>query len=115
MGKTYTIMREFASPFDKQNMKAYNPYIIVNYVKGERLRKEVHLPKTKATSMADQTLIGTKDEAYYLDRSGAYPFAIDIPVWNFKPVTETKHIDEEYPRFKKWADSKGVSDEDWYK
>lgn len=115
MGKTYTIMREFASPFDKQNMKAYNPYIIVNYVKGERQRKEVHLPKTKATSMADQTLIGTKDEAYYLDRSGAYPFAIDIPVWNFKPVTETKHIDEEYPRFKKWADSKGVSDEDWYK
>lgn len=114
MGKTYTVTREFGSPFSKQDLKAYNPYIIVKYVAGEKGRKEVHLPKTKATSMADQSLAGTGDDAYYLDRAGAYPFAIDIPIWNFKPVTETRHIDEEYPGFKRWADSKGSNDENWY-
>lgn len=116
MERTYTVTREFSSPsFSKQDLKVYNPYIIVNYATGENKRKEVHLPKYKATDLADQTFIGSEDDAYYLDKTGAYPFAIDIPIWNFKPVTETKHIDDEYSAFKKWANSKGNTDKDWYK
>lgn len=115
-GKTYTVTRTFGAnnTFSKDDLKDYNPYIIVNYVVGQRQRTEVHLPKHNATSFADAALIGSKDDAYYIDRKGNYPFAIDIPKLNFIPVTETKRIDSEYPDFSKWAESKGTSYTDWY-
>ena len=95
----------------------YNPYIIVRYVenKNSNKRTEVHLPKRQATNKADQTKNGTGKDAYYIDKDGAYPFAIDIPIKNFVPVSESKHIDVEYPKFKSWADSNGSKDHDWYK
>lgn len=114
IGKTYTITREFNASFKKDDLKGYNPYIIVKYADGQKDRTEVHLPKYKATSLANQSLIGTNKDAYYIDREGAYPFAIDIPVLGFKPVTERQRIDSEYPDFTKWADSKGAKYTDWY-
>lgn len=114
IGKTYTITREFNASFKKDDLKGYNPYIIVKYADGQKDRTEVHLPKHKATSLANQSLIGTNKDAYYIDREGAYPFAIDIPVLGFKPVTERQRIDSEYPDFTKWADSKGAKYTDWY-
>ncbi|SHJ14212.1 LruC domain-containing protein [Bacteroides stercorirosoris] len=114
IGKTYTITREFNASFKKDDLKGYNPYIIVKYADGQKDRAEVHLPKHKATSLANQSLIGTNKDAYYIDREGAYPFAIDIPVLGFKPVTERQRIDSEYPDFTKWADSKGAKYTDWY-
>ena len=59
--------------------------------------------KEKAQKIAD-----------YIDKEGAYPFAIDIPILNFISVTEKKSIDTEYPNFKAWADSKGEKYTDWY-
>lgn len=116
VGKTYTITREFdGKSLSKEDIAEYNPYIIVNYVQDDKARKEVHLPKQKATSLADQSLIGDKDDAYYLKRDGKYPFAIDIPIWGFKVVTESKHIDAEYNGFAKWAESDGQTHKDWYK
>lgn len=115
IGKAYTIAREFdGKSLRKESINEYNPYIIVNYAEGEKDRKEVHLPKQKATDWVDKSLIGDKDDAYYLKRDGSYPFAIDIPIWGFKVVTESKHIDDEYPKFKSWAKSFGKSDTDWY-
>lgn len=114
IGKTYTITREFNASFKKDDLKGYNPYIIVKYADGQKDRTEVHLPKYKATSLANQSLIGTNKDAYYIDREGAYPFAIDIPVLGFKPVTERQRIDSEYPDFTKWAESKGAKYTDWY-
>ena len=114
IGKTYTITREFNASFKKDDLKGYNPYIIVKYAEGQKDRTEVHLPKHKATSLANQSLIGTNKDAYYIDREGAYPFAIDIPVLGFKPVTERQRIDSEYPDFTKWAESKGGKYTDWY-
>ena len=114
IGKTYTITREFNASFKKDDLKGYNPYIIVKYADGQKDRTEVHLPKHKATSLANQSLIGTNKDAYYIDREGAYPFAIDIPVLGFKPVTERQRIDSEYPDFTKWAESKGAKYTDWY-
>lgn len=115
-GQSCQITRELNGAFTKDELSShsYNPYIIVNYVKGEAGRTEVHLPKHKATSMADQDKIGTKKDAYYIDREGAYPFAIDIPIRNFTTVSESHRIDSEYPEFSKWANSKGAECADWY-
>lgn len=116
--QSYQITREFDvnQTFKKDDLllHTYNPYIIVNYIEGAENRTEVHLPKHKATSMADQNKIGSKDDAYYIDRQGAYPFAIDIPILNFKSVTESHRIDSEYPDFSKWAESKGTKYTNWY-
>lgn len=113
--KVYAITRDFTSgAFNKNDLKPYNPYIIVKYAAGQKSRTEVHLPKYEATSFADLSLIGTGKDAYYIDKEGAYPFAIDIPILDFIPVTEKYSIDTEYPKFKDWADSKGAKYTDWY-
>lgn len=116
-GQSYQIVREFVKESiskDELLWHPYNPYIIVKYVAGEKNRTEVHLPKHKATSMADQDKIGSQKDAYYIDRQGAYPFAIDIPILDFTTVTETHHIDLEYPDFSNWANSKGSEHTNWY-
>lgn len=119
LGKTFTVTRKFNAKYSfyKQEIAAYNPYIIVRYVDNPQNKKriEVHLPKHRPTDYADNSMNGTKNDAYYIDKGGIYPFAIDIPVINFKAVTESKHIDIEYPRFKTWAESRGTKDQDWYK
>ena len=113
---TCTITRTFEkASFEKENLKGYNPYIIVKYAAGQEGRTEVHLPKYAPTSYADMSLIGSGEDAYYIDREGVYPFAIDIPMLDFIPVTETHNIDTEYPYFKEWAVSKGSKYTDWYK
>lgn len=99
-----------------------NPFIISQYVANKNNRTEVHLPKAKATSKADQSQLGDKDDAYYVDKSGKYPFAIMIPKAvatdnnkdGFIPATEKKNISIEYKKFNSWADSKGTNDTDWY-
>lgn len=93
--------------------------IITKYVAGQDNRTEVHLPKAKATSRADPNQAGDKDDAYYIDKDGKYPFAIMIPErvaegGKFTPVTERVKIDMEYPDFSKWADSFGKECTDWY-
>lgn len=115
IGKKYVVTREFNGSFRKNELVAYNPYIIVNYSQGKQSRTEVHLPKHKATDFADMSLIGSSDDAYFIKRDGEYPFAIDIPILNFTPVTERRSIDIEYPGFATWADSKGQQCKDWYK
>lgn len=112
---TCTITRTFEkATFNKENLKIYNPYIIVKYAAGQQNRTEVHLPKYSPTSYADKSLIGSGEDAYYIDRKGTYPYAIDIPIWDFIPVTETHNIDTEYSYFKDWADSKGKEHTNWY-
>ena len=112
---TCTITRTFdKATFNKENLKGYNPYIIVSYKADQKNRTEVHLPKYSPTSYADKSLNGSSNDAYYIDRDGAYPFAIDIPIWGFTPVTETHNIDTEYSYFKDWADSRGSKYTDWY-
>lgn len=103
IGNKYVVTREFNGSFLKNQLLSYNPYIIVKYSQGEQNRTEVHLPKHKATAYANQSLIGSNDDAYYIDRKGAYPFAIDIPMLGFTPVTERNRIDSQYPGFATWA------------
>ncbi len=111
-----TVTREFSGTagFNKQDLKAYNPYVIPAYVKGADSRVEVHLPKHKPTSKINSKLVGTGDDAFYIDKDGMYPFAIDIPIGGFRATTERARIDEEYPDFATWVESKGEKATGWY-
>jgi hypothetical protein len=95
----------------------YNPYVIANF-KGEASnRTEVHLPKHAATSKANADQIGSKDDAYFVDKAGVYPFALKLPLGGsnpFIPVTEQVSIDKEYNYYKAWVESKMTGFGGWY-
>ncbi|MCC8172734.1 MAG: LruC domain-containing protein [Parabacteroides sp.] len=117
INKTFTVTRDFMQgsipPIRKDEMKKYNPYLISGY-KGETPRVEVHLPKHKPTDKIDAALVGTGDDAYYVDKDGLYPFAIDLPVTGFSQTDERTAIGVVYPDFSKWVESKGEQATDWY-
>lgn len=118
IGQEFTIKRTFAEgsyPNNTIYARNYNPFIVANYVAGTKNRTEVHLPKAKATSWADSNNGG--ENAYYVNKEGKYPFAIDLQgATNFQLVSEKVKIGEssEYPLFNNWVESKGLSHTDWY-
>lgn len=115
-GNTYTIERDMSGLSLKQEAAQtdFNPYIITRSFSSEN-RIEVHLPMHEMTSAADKSLM-TLDNAYYIAKDKIYPFAIDIPISGFIPSDETQRIDSpgQYPSFRKWAESKGKENKDWY-
>lgn len=116
--KEFVLTREFSgsASFNKTDFKEYNPFIIPNYT-GKIPRAEVHLPKQAPTAYADKTLLYTKDDAYYVDKGGRYPFAILLPVHHFTPVLEGNPIGSQgqYADFTKWVQSGCKEYADWYK
>lgn len=118
IGKTFTVTRTFSEgsyPQTSSYTKNYNPFIVPDYVAGAKNRIEVHLPKASATSWASSNNGG--DNAYYVNKDGKYPFAIDLAgVSNFNQVTESKSIGStgEYPLFIDWVNAKGADYKDWY-
>lgn len=120
-GKTFTVKRTFnhslnsgikKTVLDEEN---YNPFIIAKYneISGKG-RTEIHLPKSQATSYSDTEQIGSADDAYYVNKDNKHPFAIEIPMLKWVPVTECVTIGDEYLRFNAWVESKGTTDKDWY-
>lgn len=99
----------------------YNPFIFNNTNRGT----EVHLPKYKPTSKADESLFGTEgdgsrpgDNLYYVVSRWLpqMPFAINLPgVKNFPIPDEFERISDTYPGFTSWVRSEGKTDKDWYK
>lgn len=118
IGKTFIVTREFteSTTFNKSELVAYKPYIIVNYVAGEVDRTEVHLPKNEPTILANTNLGLKEKNIWFIDKDGKYPYAIELPILNFTIVTETYHIDDEaeYPDFAGWCESRGETHTDWY-
>ncbi len=115
----FVVTRTFVatSQFDLIALKPYNPFVIVKYAPGNRKRVEVHLPKHNPTAYADPALIGTQADNYYIYNNGRYPFAFDLPVTGFKPITERAKIGTpgEYPTFNDWvAAGCGTAFADWY-
>ena len=93
----------------------YNPFIVENNDGSASKRKEVHLPKQTPTALGWNE--GNINQYYVDGMTGAYPFAIDIPVLNWEQVTESVAIGSkngEYPTFRNWADSNGQTHTDWY-
>jgi LruC domain-containing protein len=78
------------------------------------------LPGYLPTSKADFTLFGTKDDAskpgegiYYKTAEGM-PFALHLPVGQFKYPVEMSSITETHLKFTPWAASNGTTFADWY-
>ena len=93
----------------------FNPFIFLN---GDRT-KEVHLPKSAPTDLADLKLFGTQDDNTNLNTGNYYmsnkyfPWAINIPVQFTYPI-EKENISNAYLMFSKWATSNGTLYSDWY-
>lgn len=112
-------------PKEQFEMAPYNPFIITS-----SRAKEVHLTNRVPTRLAEQKWFGSGDDLsvygqgiYYITFVGTQqmPFAINIPS-NPNPELdipfvipkESKRIDNYYPRFINWINTKGEQDSDWY-
>lgn len=101
--------------YDQLNIGNFNPFIIVNKVRGV----EVHLRDDPPTSLADTKLLGTGNDAsdaakgiYYVT-SKNLPWAINIPQ-TFQYPIEKQDILGAYLHFADWAESNGTFYTDWY-
>ncbi|MCP9611451.1 LruC domain-containing protein [Coprobacter tertius] len=107
VGRTFNVDLDI-EPTDKDELIVpFNPFIFVD---GDR-SKEVHLTKMKPTAKANQK--GYSEFAKKYVTGGNFPFAMNIPIVNFKVSEEMKRIDSEYPLFIKWVE--GDKSIEWYK
>lgn len=118
---------------DRRYGEPVNPFIVVNGTT-ENSRTEVHLPTYPPTKKNNNALFNTENDCskgnegrYYIsDKESNYPFAIDlagvefvmdknnIVIPQFVTSPEGIAIDESYPGFINWVNSKGEKDQDWY-
>lgn len=118
IGETFTVTRTFNESNYPQNaiyVRNYNPFIVPDYAKGVKNRIEIHLPKAVATTWASSNDGG--ENAYYVNKDGKYPFAIDLSgVTTFDMISEGQKIGStgEYPFFLNWVESAGKNYTDWY-
>jgi len=79
---------------------------------------ETHLRGKPATKLADKSLFNTGDDASSLgvtySTADNLPWAIEIPVADFKYPLERANIREAYLKFTNWATSGGNASVDWY-
>ncbi len=93
----------------------YNPFIVVNQVRG----LEVHLPDKAPTDKADNNYFGTADDnsipssGRYYKSSTNLPWAINIGS-QFAYPSEKSEITQAYLKFAGWAESSGALNADWY-
>lgn len=106
----------------------YNPFICPSSAgfAPETLRKEIHLTNYAPTSLADPYPFGRNDDKSSLDQSGnpvgpyyyvtseLYPFALDLPITDYRIPAETVEMGEFYPSFPGWVKSTGTENKDWY-
>lgn len=118
IGNTYTLTRTFGegvlknANFDDH----FNPFVVSQYVAGDKNRVEIHLPGFAMTSWANSTLADEGHNAYYISDDGNYPFAIKLEnARNWEPVTEGVRIgsEGEYSRFNAWVADPSTN-ADWY-
>lgn len=97
------------------NIGAFNPFLIVNKVRGH----EIHLPNYTPTLKADPALFGMWEDAskpqqgkYYVTRNNL-PWAINL-YERFDYPKEKRDITHAYHKFVPWAVSGGNLFPDWY-
>jgi LruC domain-containing protein len=114
---TMFVYINFVTPvtFTTLGTPPYNPFMIVNRVRGV----EVHLPNHAPTSLADMSLLGTGQDdsnpgasSYYVSNT-SLPWAINFPE-SFDYPGEKQDITLAHLLFNDWATSKGYSSMDWY-
>ncbi|MDP2235546.1 MAG: LruC domain-containing protein [Bacteroidales bacterium] len=98
------------------NIAAFNPFLIVNKVRGH----EIHLPNYLPTSKADLSLFGKWEDASRPQQGKFYvtvnnlPWAINL-YESFDYPIEKRDITHAYHKFVPWVVSSGVQFPDWYK
>jgi len=96
----------------------YNPFIW-NNSSGSGRGHETHLRGKNPTKLANQALFNTKDDAStagkYYSTSKNYPWALELPISDFKYPTELSNIKDAYLKYADWATSGGTKSLDWYK
>lgn len=115
--KTVNVKVEFLTPIALSTFGTapYNPFIVVNGVRG----KEIHLPASAPTDLADKSLFGTGDDNTNLSTQKYYmsdkylPWAINIPE-QFTYPAEKQDMTKAYLVFNNWAASGGFNYMDWY-
>lgn len=96
--------------------KDYYPFLISQYNLNSGMgRTEIHLAGSKPTPLANTVAAGTYYATQFVNDDASYPFAICLPVINFKPAAEKQPIGEAYPQFINWRKSNGKSYGNWYK
>lgn len=114
---TLNISLEMENPVNtaEVGMAPYNPFLIVDGIRG----REVHLPGHEPTDLADPNFFGTgQDDSQpqngrYYKTANNLPWAIDIPAPYQYPV-EKVEINQAYNHFVEWAESDGEQYDDWY-
>lgn len=123
LGKPITVTLEVNDLLESAVKPPYNPFI---YIESDKSRgKELHLPKYYPTDKVDETFLGTIHDAsrieeklfYVFSRwNNQFPFAINLPsIKDFPIPEEGVRVDEAYPKYRSWVESKGTKDKDWYK
>lgn len=112
-----TVAIKFTSPIPMATLgnAPFNPFLIVNQVRGN----EIHLPNNAPTDKATSTVLGTYEDnsnattgRYYLSKDNS-PWALSFPDMFSYPI-EGKPITDAYLRYNDWVKSGGVSYKDWY-
>ncbi|MEZ7499240.1 LruC domain-containing protein [Flavobacterium sp. Arc3] len=116
------ILANNALTFSELNIGSFNPFMIVgtsvNGAPGSR-GKEVHLANYKPSDLFDTSYFGQSNddsspanERYFVTGDNL-PSAINIAE-KFDWVIEYQNITGAYNQFKDWAQSSGVTYDDWY-
>ena len=101
--------------FDNYISAGIDPFLIVN---GDRGR-EVHLPGSTPTALANEKLLGTGDDIHNPESSltykseNGYPWAILIS-HDYSAPKEKVAIWDAYLKFEDWVKSNGLEYSDWY-
>lgn len=115
---TLEVKVTFSTPQDKSKFDAekLNPFIFTNGRRGY----EIHLGDFKPTSLADETLFGTGQDASNTQTGKYYKTANNLP-WaivieeTFDYPEEKAAINQTYKHFNAWAASGGVQQTTWFK
>ncbi|MEO5998812.1 MAG: LruC domain-containing protein [Chitinophagaceae bacterium] len=115
---TITILVKFQPGvvrFSTLTSTKFNPYLIVNQVRG----KEVHLVDHIPSAKMDLTLLGKGDDmsnvgtAKYFKTKTNLPWALNV-VNSIPYPLELVDFTSAYKNFIKWAASGGITNSDWY-
>lgn len=96
----------------------YNPFIWNNSSASGR-GHETHLRGKNPTKLANLALFNTIDDASaagkYYSTAKNHPWALELPIADFKYPTELSNIKNAYLKYADWATSGGAKSLDWYK
>ncbi len=102
--------------FNQLDIGHFNPFLFID----QNRSIEIHLPGYAPTALADQSFIGTGEDAgsmgstHYYKTINNLPWAINIPEEFDYPI-EKHDITTVYTHFAEWAESNGTVYPDWYK